>query len=142
MMVAQGGLLGIGANLPAARYGSAAATCQAAIRHWTPAGGDGDGGFAVVPLGAGAVRRSAVVRQCRGGGGDGRVGGVVADRIHAVEDQFGRFAISATRRRCWTSTSWIIAARLPTAGAGTMATPILPHPRMDVRAFVLLPLLV
>ncbi|MEE3105919.1 MAG: 2-amino-4-hydroxy-6-hydroxymethyldihydropteridine diphosphokinase, partial [Pseudomonadota bacterium] len=32
-MVAQGGIyLGIGANLPAAGYGSSAATCQAAIR--------------------------------------------------------------------------------------------------------------
>ena len=143
MMVAQGGIyLGIGANLPAAGYGSAAATCQAAIRR-----------LDALP----AVTVTAVSRWYRSAPVPAAdqpwfVNAVVAvetavsaasllTELHAVEDQFGR--VRRIRNEARVLDIDLLDYRGQVAdgeGAGTIATPILPHPRMDVRAFVLLPL--
>lgn len=143
MMIAYNGIyLGIGANLPAAGYDSAAATCQAAVERLRALP-------ALTVVAVSRWYRSAPVPAADQPWFINAVlavtttappAALLAD-LHVVEDQFGRVRRVRNEARVLDIDLLDYRGQVSTGGmVGAAATPILPHPRMDTRAFVLLPL--
>ena len=79
---------------------------------------------------------NAVWRLEFGGSGAPGSAGALMDLLHAVERRFGRRREDAAANAARTLDLDLIDYR----GRVSAGPPVLPHPRMDVRAFVLLPL--
>ncbi|MGB1006442.1 MAG: 2-amino-4-hydroxy-6-hydroxymethyldihydropteridine diphosphokinase [Thalassobaculaceae bacterium] len=142
MAAREGIYLGIGANLPAVGYDSAAATCQAAIRRL-------DGLPALTVTAVSRWYRSAPVPVADQPWFINAVLAVettvppaaLLAELHAVEDQFGRVRQVRNEARVLDIDLLDYRGQVSNAArVGAAAAPILPHPRMDARAFVLLPL--
>lgn len=142
MAAREGIYLGIGANLPAVGYDSAAATCQAAIRRL-------DGLPALTVTAVSRWYRSAPVPVADQPWFINAVLAVettvpaaaLLAELHAVEDQFGRVRQVRNEARVLDIDLLDYRGQVSNvARVGAAAAPILPHPRMDARAFVLLPL--
>jgi 2-amino-4-hydroxy-6-hydroxymethyldihydropteridine diphosphokinase len=129
--------IALGANLPSARHGSPRDTCEAALA-------------AMAAADIRILRRSRWYRSAPVPASDQPdfVNGVAAaetaldpaallERLHAIEQAFGRVRGVRNAARILDLDVIDYHGR---ASAGSAADPVLPHPRMAERAFVLLPL--
>lgn len=127
-------LIGLGANLPSPRFGTPRDTCEAALG-------------ALEARGLGITTRSRWYESAPVPVSDQPwfVNGVAAvetrldpaavmDILHRVEDDFGRVRVERNEARV------LDLDLLDYAGKVRAGGPVLPHPRMHERAFVLLPL--
>ena len=129
-------IVGIGANLPSARYGNPHRSCEAALERITDCG---------VPIIAGSpwyesepvppadqpwyINRVVIVES-------GMTPGQLLTTLHAIESEFGRVRGAVNAARVLDIDLLDHDATVSEPGAW----PVLPHPRMHQRAFVLLPL--
>lgn len=130
-------LIGVGANLPNARYGEPVDTCAAALR-------------ALEARGIAVVRRSRWYRSAPVPRSDqpwfiNAVAAVETDLdpaallavLHDIERDFGRLRRTRNEARVIDLDLLAYGGRISAPGE----VPALPHPRLAERAFVLLPLL-
>ncbi len=129
-------LIGIGANLPSPRFGDPVATCEAAVAALGVAG--------VVPLRVSRWYRSAPVPVSDQPWFVNGLALVESDLppeellaiLHGIERDFGRVRQVRNEARVIDLDLLAHGARISRPGE----VPVLPHPRLAERAFVLLPL--
>ena len=128
--------IGLGANLSSPRYGGPREACEAALDALRAAGIEVPAPFALVPQRASAGLGPALVRQRRGRGPTGLSAAELLDLLHGIEREMGRERRVRDEARVIDLDLLIYGETL----SGPGETPILPHPRLAERAFVVLPL--